>query len=109
MARKKSNRAIAVNDYEIEQLAKSDPLKAIIAKAALAIAGDARAMAPRGVGRHGADSITYEMVTDDRGLPEAHVSYGKRFGFHMQFKEFGTSKEPAQPFLRPSANKRRSL
>jgi HK97 gp10 family phage protein len=60
-------------------------------------------------GRHGADSITYEMTTDADGKPEAHVSYGRRFGFHMQFREFGTSTQRATPFLRPAANKKRSL
>lgn len=102
-------KTVEINADGIKRLATSAEIAALIEKASAAIAADARAMAPRGTGKHGADSITYEMTVDDRDQPEGRVSYGKRFGFHMQFSEFGTSKHPARPFLRPSANKRRSL
>lgn len=106
---RRKRKTVEINTDGIKRLATSAEIGAIVEKAAAAIAADARALAPRGVGKHGADSITYVMVTDERDQPEGRVSYGKRFGFHMQFSEFGTSKQPARPFLRPSANKRRSL
>lgn len=103
-------KTITINKDGISRLATSDEIAAVIEKAAQAIADDARRLAPRGVGgKAGADSIGYEMYDDDRGQPVAHVSWGRRFGFHMQFHEFGTSRITARPFLRPAASKRRSL
>lgn len=105
----KTKPKITIRKDGIERLATTDEIAAVIERAAIGIADDARTLAPRGEGRHGADSITYEMYDDDRGQPVARVSWGRRFGFHMMFREFGTSHTPATPFLRPAANKRRSL
>lgn len=96
-------------DREALASATVDEIAVVVEKAAAAIAEDARRLAPRGEGRHGADSIDYEMYDDKDGQPVAHISWGRRFGFWMQFREFGTSKSPATPFLRPAANKRRTL
>jgi HK97 gp10 family phage protein len=102
-------KTLELNQDGIRRLATSDEIAAVVEKAAEAIAADARMTAPRGKGKHGADSIRHVMVTDERDQPEGRVSWGKRFGFHMSFQEFGTSKTPAHAFLRNSANKRRSL
>jgi HK97 gp10 family phage protein len=67
------------------------------------IANDAARMAPKDT-TLGAKSIRAELVKGDD--PEVRISWD-RDHFYMSFQEFGTEDRPAQPFLRPAANRYR--
>lgn len=71
-----------------------------------AIAEDAAAMAPKRTGA-GAASIHSELVEDASG-PVVRVSWDKAH-FYMGFAELGTSRQSATPFLRPAAERHRSI
>lgn len=61
---------------------------------------DAKAHAPVESGEM-RDTIRSEMGTHD-GQPAAFFKIGGRKGWYWIFKEFGTSRQPATPFVRPA-------
>lgn len=75
-------------------------------KLGAAIAEDARIAAPKRTGK-GAASITHEVGYDPGGA-FVRVSWDKRH-WYMKFRELGTSHENAVPFLRPAAEKPRTI
>jgi HK97 gp10 family phage protein len=70
------------------------------------IEDDAQVAAPKRTGA-GARSIAHELGHDERGS-YVRVAWDRRH-FYLQFHEFGTSKMNAHPFLRPAAEKPRTL
>lgn len=60
-----------------------------------------RQLAPRGEGRHMADTIDARLDEDDRGLV-CYIGPWGSLAWYAWFAEFGTFNRPAQPFLRPS-------
>ena len=75
-------------------------LDALLHIAGGAVANEARQRANKKTG-DGAASIRHRIVRGDRGLPEAHVSWDSDH-YYMRFLELGTSRQAAQPFLRPA-------
>lgn len=74
-------------------------LLSALKKAAKPVVDDARAKARKRTGK-GAKSI---KARTNKKLKPIGISIGpSREAFYMMFKEFGTRKEPAEPFLRPA-------
>jgi HK97 gp10 family phage protein len=71
-----------------------------------AIADDAELLAPKRSGK-GARSIHHEVGFDEKGA-YVRISWSKE-AFYMQFSEFGTSRQEANPFLRPAAATPRNI
>jgi HK97 gp10 family phage protein len=88
------------------ELKRSPGARAMLEHVGELIASDAAAGAPKRTGR-GAESIRGDVVEAPDGL-RVRVSWD-RDHFYMSFAETGTSREPARPFLRPAATKRRAL
>lgn len=96
-----------VNGAALEhQLQHNPDVVSALDRMGAAIADDARVAAPKLTGR-GAKSITHEIGVDEHG-PYVRVSWGRKY-FYMAFRELGTSHENAVPFLRPAAEKPRTL
>lgn len=76
----------------------------VVEKAAMAAAvvlrDSAKRRAPRRTGK-GAESMTAKVVSRKAGEAKIAVGPGKE-GWYLMFHEFGTSKMPARPFLRPA-------
>lgn len=88
----------------------ADHQRKALSKGAELIRSEAAALAPRGQGEHIAEHIIVDPLTDaelDRAeeVVGAHaavlVGPERRF-FYGYFLEYGTSKMPAQPFMRPA-------
>ena len=74
-------------------------MRALLDKVGGAVAERARGLAPKLSGA-GAASIDHEVV-EAGGRMSVRVSWGAD-QFHMEFQELGTSRMPANPFLRPA-------
>jgi HK97 gp10 family phage protein len=88
------------------QLAYNPDVTSALDKVGKAIADDARALAPKRTGK-GAKSIHHEIGFDENGA-YVRISWDER-QFYMQFSEFGTSRQEANPFLRPAAATPRNI
>ena len=75
-----------------------DKIAEALNKKALRIVRQAKQLAPVDTGRL-RSSITADLIRSD-GRPKAVVGTNVEYA---PFVEFGTSKQPAQPFLRPAA------
>ena len=70
------------------------------------VARDAEAGAPKDTGA-GAAGIRTETGTTRYGKPYGSVVCGEGDEYYMGFHEYGTSKMPARPFMRPAADNNR--
>lgn len=101
MARSEVNRAALER-----QLQYNPEVTSALNRLGAAIADDARVAAPKRTGK-GAKSITHEVGYDENGA-YVRVSWDRRH-WYMRFAELGTSHENARPFLRPAAEKSRTI
>jgi HK97 gp10 family phage protein len=90
---------------------RSDVLVTAATVGALPVEADAKRRVPRATGQLAA-SIRREVVHADGDVAVVAVKAGGR-GAHggrpvAQFVEFGTSRTPAQPFLRPALREQRA-
>ena len=96
-----------VNGPALEKQLQYNPdVTEALNKIGKAIAVDAAIAAPKLTGA-GAKSIHHEIGGDERGT-YVRVSWDRKH-WYMQFREFGTSHENAAPFLRPAAEKPRTI
>lgn len=89
----------------VAALTQTREVKAQVRRVAVAIRDDARRLAPK---RTGAlrRSIKVENVYDPvTGKVEYRVGWDKRIAFYGPLVELGTEHAPAQPHLRPAADK----
>jgi HK97 gp10 family phage protein len=70
------------------------------------VAADAEAGAPKDTGK-GAASITTDVGYTRYKKPYGAIRCGAGDAYYMVFSEYGTSKMPARPFMRPAADKNR--
>lgn len=92
----------------IAALTQTPTVKRQVRAVAATIRDDARRMAPR---RTGAlrRSLRVENVYDPRtGMVEYRVGWDKRIAFYGPLVELGTEDSPAQPHLRPAADRFKS-
>jgi HK97 gp10 family phage protein len=95
-----------VNTAALEKALRTNPKVDALYTIGGAIARDAAVDAPKLTGA-GAASIDHEVVEDETGA-HVKVSWDKAHDY-MRFAEFGDSRENARPFLRPAAERPRSL
>lgn len=88
-------RRVRVDAAAVAALAHNPALRAVVLEYGELVADRARATAPSDTGA-GASTIRAEEVEG-----EVHVSWDASH-FYMAFSEYGTSRMPARPFLRPA-------
>ena len=88
---------VVVNTGEVAALAAGAGVSGGVARVAAEVADRARALAPRETGTL-AESIGVEVERSPDGVV-AHVGTSLLYGL---FQEVGTSKMPANPYLRPA-------
>jgi HK97 gp10 family phage protein len=98
--------AVRLNAAAIRDWAGGAAAEEVLRDLGEKIVADAQRDAPKRTGA-GAASIAYEIDHDSKGAV-VRVSWDKDH-WYMIFAEVGTSKETARPFLRPAAEKHRSL
>lgn len=84
------------NPRAVEQLLHDEGMRRMISRVGVAAKREVAARAPRRTGKL-AKSVRYKLVETPDGWV-ASVNFGRFYG---RFYEFGTSKTPARPFLRP--------
>ena len=98
---------VAEAQKELERQGRTigEGLAEVVSVAAAAIRDEARRTAPVDSGDL-RDSIGYHVEGD---TAEVKIMGANRSGvWYAQFVEFGTSKQPAQPFMGPAAERERS-
>ena len=90
---------VTVDQAALKDLERDPTVLAAVGQVAEAAAKKMRNRAPKRTGA-GAESIHVEPDEDNPGF---RIGWDVQH-FYMTFDEFGTQKEPARPFMRPTAD-----
>lgn len=88
------------NLVKLGKRVSADDIEDVLHDAAEVVIEKAQRYAPRRTGI-GAESIHAETTLKEKNKVQVGISWDKKY-FYMGFQEFGTSKMPASPFLRPA-------
>lgn len=92
---------VTLNTSALRRVVQSSGVARDLAQRGEKVAQRQRELAPRGEGRHMADTIDARIARDDEGLV-CYIGPWGDLAWYAWFPEYGTYNRVAQPFLRPS-------